>query len=157
MTKQDKDIDLFSFVAHSSQLTQQLLESLTDYLNKTLSVFQLRIIMTIAAEKTLTVSDLSRRLQMNYGNTSSQCSILEERKYIKRRKSNEDRRKVYLLLDKDGVRTINAINYFKTTFLRTLSKQYTEAEWKKLTQQMNNLSNMIEQAQAVLLSPEHKS
>ena len=94
---------------------------------KCLTTTELHIIECIGLEK-ITIKDLSQRLGITMGTTSTAVNKLEEKKFLNRVRSKSDKRKVYVNLNKKGLVAFNYHGNFHTTTLEKVTKDIPEPE-----------------------------
>ena len=98
---------------------------------KCLTTTELHIIECIGLEK-ITIKDLSQRLGITMGTTSTAVNKLEEKKFLNRVRSKSDKRKVYVSLNKKGLVAFNYHGNFHTTTLEKVTKNIPENNMKSL-------------------------
>lgn len=141
--KTDNSTDFFDLIQLATTFNDHMLDSLSDYLHNNISIIQLKILIQISDNQPLSVTALSQLVNMNYGNTSTQCTILENRNYIRRRRDSDDARVVSLYLDTRGQETINSIDYFKEVFYKTLENRYSKTDWSKVKNKLAPINQML--------------
>ena len=117
---------------------------------KCLTTTELHIIECIGLEK-ITIKDLSQRLGITMGTTSTAVNKLEEKKFLNRVRSKSDKRKVYVNLNKKGLVALNYHGNFHTTTLEKVTKDIPE---DKLLEFINTFEEILNNMKSLKLNLE---
>ena len=120
---------------------------------KCLTTTELHIIECIGLEK-ITIKDLSQRLGITMGTTSTAVNKLEEKKFLNRVRSKSDKRKVYVSLNKKGLVAFNYHGNFHTTTLEKVTKNIPE---NKLLEFIDTFEEILNNMKSLKLNLEPES
>src|SRR5690606_3390911 len=88
---------------------------------------QVRILLQIKASEITTLTELAELLDINPGNLSKTCKVLEEKKFIQRTRHDDDKRVWTIELDEIGIKTTDAIaDHIQEVFTVFSKKQKSE-------------------------------
>lgn len=131
----DKDVYIWE-IWHLSTELQKTRHGLTvDFCKKYgLTQQQLRILLEIRNARSTTLTELAEKININPGNLSKACKILEEKKFIKRVRHDKDKRVWTIQLAKKGKEITELIvNHIEEVF-NVFSKKHDAAELEQLLQ-----------------------
>lgn len=148
--KSHNSTEFFNLVQLATTFNDRMLDSLVDYLHNNITKIQLKILIQISNNQPLSVTALSQLVNMNYGNTSTQCTLLEDRNYISRRRDSDDARVVSLYLDVRGRETINSVNYWQDIFYKTLENHYSKTDWSKVNNKLATTNELLTKSMDVI-------
>lgn len=93
---------------------------------------QVRILLQIKAGESTTLTDLAEELDINPGNLSKTCKMLEEKGFIARTRHAEDKRVWTIVLDKIGVQATDEISEHIREIFSVFSNNHNEAQLESL-------------------------
>lgn len=93
---------------------------------------QVRILLQIKASESTTLTDLAEELDINPGNLSKTCKMLEEKGFIARTRHAEDKRVWTIVLDKIGVQATDEISEHIREIFSVFSNNHNEAQLESL-------------------------
>ncbi len=93
---------------------------------------QVRILLQIKASESTTLTDLAEELDINPGNLSKTCKMLEEKGFIARTRHAEDKRVWTIVLDKIGVEATDEISEHIREIFSVFSNNHNDAELESL-------------------------
>lgn len=93
---------------------------------------QVRILLQIKASESTTLTDLAEELDINPGNLSKTCKMLEEKGFIARTRHAEDKRVWTIVLDKIGVEATDEISEHIREIFSVFSNNHNEAQLESL-------------------------
>ena len=93
---------------------------------------QVRILLQITAGECTTLTDLAEELDINPGNLSKTCKMLEEKGFIARTRHAEDKRVWTIVLDKIGVQATDEISEHIREIFSVFSNNHNETELESL-------------------------
>lgn len=115
-----------------------------------LTPLQLRLLMAIQAAEEISLSRLSKVLEMNNGNVSTLCKKLEQQGYLTRERRQDDERYITLKISTDGEQILQQMEADMQNkychFLENVSEERLEKittglkELQLLLKQMNDLN-----------------
>lgn len=70
---------------------------------------QVRILLQIKASESTTLTELAEELDINPGNLSKTCKALEDKRFIRRTRHDEDKRVWTIVLDEIGIKATDEI------------------------------------------------
>ena len=91
-----------------------------DYTPYGLTMLQGRLLTTVECENGLAIGELADLLNMTPGNVSTLCKRLEKQGYLKRTRTEQDARVVFVTITQEGKETLKNIN-------RALKKRFEAA------------------------------
>jgi len=109
-----------------------------------LSFMQWIVLARLREGRELTASDLCRVLRHDTGALTRMIDQLEERGYLKRSRSREDRRVVHLQLTKDGLNKANELTPLIVDKLNDALSEFSKAEFAELTRLLTKLINKLD-------------
>ena len=93
---------------------------------------QVRILLQIKANEITTLTELAELLDINPGNLSKTCKVLEEKKFIQRTRHDDDKRVWTIELDEIGIKATDEIaNHIQEVFT-VFSKKHKSEELESL-------------------------
>lgn len=93
---------------------------------------QVRILLQIKSSESTTLTDLAEELDINPGNLSKTCKMLEEKGFIARTRHAEDKRVWTIILDKIGVEATDEISGHIREIFSVFSNNHSDAELESL-------------------------
>lgn len=93
---------------------------------------QVRILLQIKSNESTTLTDLAEELDINPGNLSKTCKMLEEKGFITRTRHAEDKRVWTIVLDKIGVEATDEISEHIRELFSVFSNNHSDAELESL-------------------------
>lgn len=142
--------ELYELSVDTVKMNELMANHLVAHLDKDLTKIQIGLLMEINTHQPLSITELSEKMHMNYGNTSSQCKSLERKNYIIRKRDEEDERYVKLTLSENGEHTIVKIDEWMKQFVEKVSSSYSKEEWEDLLYHTKKFKQLVEQAINVL-------
>lgn len=127
MNKQERDLKRLGI----DDLTVHELHTLT----------QIRNLNNVKVEPTL--KNLSELMRLTEGSLSVLVSRLEKKKYLKKVKSDTDRRKIFLMLTSLSDKVIEKHDLWHRLFLEDVLKNFTEEEEEVLEKMLYNISKTL--------------
>ncbi len=129
----DKDVFIWEMWHLSTELQKTRYGLTQEFCKKYgLTHQQLRILLEIRNSQTTTLTDLAEKININPGNLSKACKSLEEKKYIKRVRHDEDKRVWTIQLAKKGKDITELIaNHIEDVF-NVFSKKHEAAELEQV-------------------------
>lgn len=118
-----------------------------------LSPVQAIILHLIDESENPTVSTVFRTLDLNQGNVSSTCKKLESAGYILRRRSENDERRVVLMLTDKGQTSLSQINR-EVSERYPFVREFGQIEFEKAKECILTLKNLAAKLNAMLLNSE---
>lgn len=104
-----------------------------------LSFVQWIVLIRLKEGKEVTASDLCRALRHDTGALTRMIDQLEERGYVSRERSKEDRRVVQLQLTAAGTRITDQLTPIVVNRLNDALADFTKAEFNELSRLLNKL------------------
>lgn len=138
--------EFYEITFQTAKLNELISSRLVEHLNTDLTKIQIALLIEINAKQPLSIRELSNNMNMNYGNTSRQCKILEEKKYIIRIRDEEDERFVQLFIDDSGRNVIVLINQWFKHFFDQVHADFSENEWVAMEKYLNRYKQLINNA-----------
>lgn len=117
---------------------------------KCLTTTELHIIECIGLDK-ITMKELSQKLGITMGTASAAVNKLEEKNFLKRTRSNTDKRKVFVNLTKKG---LVAFNYHGNFHITTLEKVTEDIDKNKLNEFINTFEEILHNLKSLKLNLE---
>ncbi|WP_300328689.1 MarR family winged helix-turn-helix transcriptional regulator [Fusobacterium sp.] len=105
---------------------------------KCLTHTELHIIEAIG-EDSLTMNELSDRLDITMGTATVAITKLGEKGFVSRVRSNADRRKVYVSLSKKGIQALDYHNNYHKMITLSITEKLTEEEVETFLKTFNKL------------------
>ncbi|MDB5972725.1 MAG: hypothetical protein JWQ90_5175 [Hydrocarboniphaga sp.] len=122
-------------VAHSLMLDR----ATEAFLGHDLSFAQWIVLIRLKEGKEVTASDLCRALRHDTGALTRLLDQLEERGYVARERSKEDRRVVYLQLTTAGLQKTTELTPIIVDRLNDALTDFSKAEFNELSRLLNKL------------------
>lgn len=114
---------------------------------KCLTTTELHVIEAIGNSE-LTMNELSDKLGITMGTATVAVNKLNDKGFIKRERSNDDRRKVFVTLSKKGLEALKYHDLFHKTIIAKITKDLSQKELEDFTnifsKILNNLNNQLE-------------
>lgn len=111
---------------------------------KCLTTTELHVIEAIGQDK-ITMNELSEKLGITMGTASIAINKLNEKQFIDRIRSDEDRRKVFVKLSKKGEMALNYHGNFHSTILEKITENISEKELKAFVKTFETIVNNLEE------------
>ncbi|AMD95366.1 MarR family transcriptional regulator [Leptotrichia sp. oral taxon 847] len=111
---------------------------------KCLTTTELHVIEAIGQDK-ITMNELSEKLGITMGTASIAINKLNEKQFIERIRSDEDRRKVFVKLSKKGEMALNYHGNFHSTILEKITENISEKELKAFVKTFETIVNNLEE------------
>lgn len=93
---------------------------------------QVRILLQIKADEITTLTELAEMLDINPGNLSKTCKVLEEKKFIQRTRHDDDKRVWTIELDELGVKATDEVAQHIQDVFTAFSKKHKSEELESL-------------------------
>lgn len=93
---------------------------------------QVRILLQIKANEITTLTQLAELLDINPGNLSKTCKVLEEKKFIQRTRHDDDKRVWTIELDEIGIKATDEIADHIQEVFTVFSKKHKSDELESL-------------------------
>lgn len=93
---------------------------------------QVRILLQIKADEITTLTELAEMLDINPGNLSKTCKVLEEKKFIQRTRHDDDKRVWTIELDELGVKATDEVAQHIQDVFTSFSKKHKTEELESL-------------------------
>lgn len=93
---------------------------------------QVRILLQIKANEITTLTQLAELLDINPGNLSKTCKVLEEKKFIQRTRHDDDKRVWTIELDAIGIKATDEIADHIQDVFTVFSKKHKSDELESL-------------------------
>ena len=93
---------------------------------------QVRILLQIKANEITTLTQLAELLDINPGNLSKTCKVLEEKKFIQRTRHDDDKRVWTIELDELGIKATDEIADHIQDVFTVFSKKHKSDELESL-------------------------
>ncbi len=93
---------------------------------------QVRILLQIKASEITTLTELAELLDINPGNLSKTCKVLEEKKFIQRTRHDDDKRVWTIELDEIGIKATDEIADHIQEVFTVFSKKHKSEELESL-------------------------
>lgn len=93
---------------------------------------QVRILLQIKANEITTLTQLAELLDINPGNLSKTCKVLEEKKFIQRTRHDDDKRVWTIELDAIGIKATDEIADHIQEVFTVFSKKHKSDELESL-------------------------
>ena len=138
--------EFYDLSALTVKMNERIAHHLVEHLDTDLTKIQIAIMMEISQNQPLSITELSDRLNMNYGNTSSQCKVLETKSYILRKRDEADERYVKLSISQKGQAIVEQIDQWLENFLSKVSALYSADEWEELFHFTKAFKEMVQQS-----------
>ncbi|MDD2521688.1 MAG: MarR family transcriptional regulator [Anaerolineaceae bacterium] len=93
---------------------------------------QVRILLQIKANESTTLTELAEVLDINPGNLSKTCKVLEEKGFIQRTRHDEDKRVWTIVLDELGITATDEIAQHIQDVFTVFSKKHKSEDLESL-------------------------
>lgn len=108
----------------------------------------MHIIEAIGMEEPRNMSAIAHRLAVTVSTLTTNMNGLEKKGYIRRERSQEDKRVVYVLLTEKGKKAFYHHRDFHKKMIKAIVRDLSEEEMELLYRCLQNLDHFLEQAQA---------
>ena len=110
---------------------------------KCLTTTEIHVIEAIGQDK-ITMNELAEKLGITMGTASIAINKLNEKQFIERIRSDEDRRKVFVKLSKKGKMALNYHGNFHSTILEKITENIPKEELKAFVTTFETILNNLE-------------
>lgn len=110
---------------------------------KCLTTTEIHVIEAIGQDK-ITMNELAEKLGITMGTASIAINKLNEKQFIERIRSDEDRRKVFVKLSKKGDMALNYHGNFHSTILEKITENIPKEELKAFVTTFETIVNSLE-------------
>ena len=110
-----------------------------------ISLKEMHTIEIIGKDDKVTPSDIARAQMITLGTVTASLNKLEAKGYIERRRSQSDRRVVYLSLKKKGRLVDRLHSKFHKRLVDQIVEDFDETDVKALTKGLSNLHQFLEE------------
>ena len=110
---------------------------------KCLTTTEIHVIEAIGQDK-ITMNELAEKLGITMGTASIAINKLNEKQFIERIRSDEDRRKVFVKLSKKGEMALNYHGNFHSTILEKITENIPKEELKAFVTTFETIVNNLE-------------
>lgn len=110
---------------------------------KCLTTTEIHVIEAIGQDK-ITMNELAEKLGITMGTASIAINKLNEKQFIERIRSDEDRRKVFVKLSKKGDMALNYHGNFHSTILEKITENIPKEELKAFVTTFETIVNNLE-------------
>lgn len=110
---------------------------------KCLTTTEIHVIEAIGQDK-ITMNELAEKLGITMGTASIAINKLNEKQFIERIRSDEDRRKVFVKLSKKGEMALNYHGNFHSTILEKITENIPKEELKAFVATFETILNNLE-------------
>ena len=110
-----------------------------------ISLKEMHTIEIIGKDDKVTPSDIARAQMITLGTVTASLNKLEAKGYIERRRSQSDRRVVYLSLTKKGRLVDRLHSKFHKRLVDQIVEDFDETDVKALTKGLSNLHQFLEE------------
>ena len=110
---------------------------------KCLTTTEIHVIEAIGQDK-ITMNELAEKLGITMGTASIAINKLNEKQFIERIRSDEDRRKVFVKLSKKGEMALNYHGNFHSTILEKITENIPKEELKAFVTTFETILNNLE-------------
>ena len=110
-----------------------------------ISLKEMHTIEIIGKDDKVTPSDIARAQMITLGTVTASLNKLEAKGYIERRRSQSDRRVVYLSLTKKGRLVDRLHSKFHKRLVDQIVEDFDETDVKALTKRLSNLHQFLEE------------
>ncbi len=110
---------------------------------KCLTTTEIHVIEAIGQDK-ITMNELAEKLGITMGTASIAINKLNEKQFIERIRSDEDRRKVFVKLSKKGEMALNYHGNFHSTILEKITENIPKEELKAFITTFETIVNNLE-------------
>ena len=110
-----------------------------------ISLKEMHTIEIIGKDDKVTPSDIARAQMITLGTVTASLNKLEAKGYIERRRSQSDRRVVYLSLTKKGRLVDRLHSKFHKRLVDQIVEDFDETDVKSLTKGLSNLHQFLEE------------
>ena len=93
---------------------------------------QVRILLQIKANEITTLTELAEELDINPGNLSKTCKVLEEKRFIQRTRHDDDKRVWTIELDEIGIKATDEIAQHIQDVFTVFSKKHKSEDLESL-------------------------
>ncbi len=93
---------------------------------------QVRILLQIKTNESTTLTELAEELDINPGNLSKTCKVLEEKKFIQRTRHDDDKRVWTIELDELGINSTDEIAQHIQDVFTVFSKKHKTEDLESL-------------------------
>ena len=104
----------------------------------------MHIIEAIGVEEPRNMSVIAHRLSVTVGTLTTNMNGLEKKAYIRRERSQEDKRVVYVLLTEKGKKAFYHHRDFHKKMIKAIIKDLSEEEMEILYRCLQNLNHFLE-------------
>ena len=111
---------------------------------KDISCNDMHIIEAIGVEEPRNMSVIAHRMSVTVSTLTTNMNGLEKKGYIRRERSLEDKRVVYVLLTEKGKKAFYHHRDFHKKMIRAIAKDLTEEEMEVLYRCLKNLNGFLE-------------
>jgi DNA-binding MarR family transcriptional regulator len=112
-------------------------------LNSQYTLAEVRIMYELYHGKDLTASDLIDKLSIDKGYLSRVLRYFDKRKFLKRQRSAEDTRVVFINLTSEGKKEFELLNKASNEQIRSLLKDIPEKHIELLLARMNDIKRIL--------------
>lgn len=146
ITDSNENYEKFDFTFQVTKLEELMGSQLVGHIDNSLTKIQIGILRTIADHQPMTMSQLSEIVNMNYGNTSTQCKKLENNGYIIRKRNEEDERYVNLYITQQGQAVIDKIQAWLNDFVNQVSQEFSSSEWEEMLESLKLFEQLVQKS-----------
>ncbi len=93
---------------------------------------QVRILLQIKSNENTTLTELAEQLDINPGNLSKTCKALEDKKFIRRTRHDDDKRVWTIVLDETGIKATDEIAHHIQDVFTNFSNKHKDEELESL-------------------------
>lgn len=111
---------------------------------------QVRLLLQVGQTEGVPQSELAYTLDLDLGNLSRMCKVLEKKELIQRNKLPKDQRVVLVSLDTVGRKTLDAVSEKSREVLEPVVGDYTVEQLKTMTEGMELFLNLVRQFKETL-------
>ncbi|MEJ0032815.1 MAG: MarR family winged helix-turn-helix transcriptional regulator [Bacteroidota bacterium] len=115
------------------------------FLNSNYSLAEVRIMFELYYGKNITASDLIRTMSIDKGYLSRVIRQFEKKKFIKRERSSEDTRVIFLSLTHEGKKEFQLLDKTQDDQVRSILKNLSEKDLTRLLTSMTEIKKILTQ------------
>lgn len=125
--------------------------ALTDYFSKTYELTQLQFLVMgqVDALEDTSIRSIAKSLRRDHGNISKICTVLEEKGFVYRKRSEADSRIVNIYLTKQGEDYIGEFRAVVAPFIDKLGDYLTDGDLRFLLKSMENINKLLNESEDV--------
>ena len=125
--------------------------ALTEYFSKTYELTQLQVLVMgqVDSLEDTSIRSIAKSLKRDHGNISKICTVLEEKGFVYRKRSEGDSRIVNIRLTKQGEDYVDEFRSIVAPFMDKLSDYLTDGDMRFFLRSMENINKLLDESEDV--------